>query len=1522
MIHKLKQWLALTGLVALGWLAPGLHQVASAQTVTTCHPAEEKGVDGPVDYGAYCWIDFTPLNLAQAKIGAGQAFRVNLRGGAYLTFSLRITPGNAAGDNMFSVAVPSWSGAAFGNSAFNEIPGRPILYQDTNNQNAPQDTVTLSGLTLHDNGSTELPFVFVAADGESSNAGETLSFTTSGAAWSLVSAPGESNPARNMPILSPATLVGNSTGVQTVNIAGTDAGPDGEGSYVFTTDNSPGTVTATMLGNGLQGVLFGVKYHTIGLSLTKTHVGEFKAGGTGTYIINTANTVTYPEINPPTTPQPIRVVDTLPAGLTYVSASGTGWSCSAVGQVVTCNTTSLQDLTTSRTFPPITLVVDIASDAPATLINLAEVSDPTTSTLVFNVCEVADNGVCPNSATSSTGHETDVLHSNLSTSTKSVLDKNGGEARPGDVLRYTITLVESDGVDATGISVDDHMPANVGNLTIIGTPAGSTDNSTTNGGNNGTGRVRINGITVPANGSVTIVYEVTIAGGTPDGTTIDNTAVVTNPDTAGAGASAVAPTVTVTPPQVPGAPGNKILYLYNTGNAAGNRYMNRTPQTNAGTARAMNEGATYEYLLNPVLAGTLQLTPGSTVRVELTVQRTGSGGGNTARSMSAQLYKKNGATYTSIGSDTVNFTSTTYHTETFTFTVPNTSAANLAAGNQLALRVTNTSSGGGTRSVNLNQFTGGLRSTVSFDTTTVINVDSVQPYANANCTGSPVTTPYVAGGTVYLCAVVSDPFGSDDIAPSPNGTIPSILVSDADGVAIGSGTMTQVASSTATKTFRYTYTVPPTTSLGAWTAKVTAWEGTEGTVIRTGSGTFDVAGPSPDLSTSSKTVEDRNGGDAMNGDVLRYTITLAESAGAAAGNVSVIDDMPAHVGSLTVISRPAGSTDSSTTGGGANGTGRLNITGITVPAGSSVAIVYEVTITGNPAAGTTIDNSADIDNPDGADETVSAPTVTVNASSGTQTGNKYLYLRNEATITRKLSRSRPTANGTTVAINAGNNQNEWELSPAIPNGETLALPTTIGGNVVIAATGTTGSNTNRTVRLSLWRGAQQLGNNTDITVSGTATGPTAYSFNITGIAPGTTLSPAQTLTLRIQNRGSGSRNIDVYQRNGATWTSSYSHLVFNTSTVINIDAAAAYSQPLSAGNGTKAAYIEDEHVYLRATVSDPFGTDDIGAVSVSIKNPTGVEVASGAMTPQPDTDATDGSLTYEFVFTVPTNAPLGGWTATVTAKEGVENMVDDVANIGFIVQGQVSLGKTWGLDATPGDTVMLTIAGATASTAGTSTAGGSTTAATGAAAGGATLTLGETFTTGSAGNYTVTLACVRTKDGVAVATSGIGLSRTIVMPADSGVACTWTNAKTVSLTVVKLSMVHSDPVNGTSNPKAIPGAFVDYLITIMNPSTVPVDPDSVWLTDMIPDELMMVVADLVAPGSGPVEFTDGSPASGLHLGISDVEFSSDGGATWAYVPTAGSDGTDALVKALRINPKGTFNPNNAAFQVRFRTRVR
>src|SRR5690606_19077884 len=100
---------------------------------------------------------------------------------------------------------------------------------------------------------------------------------------------------------------------------------------------------------------------------------------------------------------------------------------------------------------------------------------------------------------------------------------------------------------------------------------------------------------------------------------------------------------------------------------------------------------------------------------------------------------------------------------------------------------------------------------------------------------------------------------------------------------------------------------------------------------------------------------------------------------------------------------------------------RLDVTGITIPANGSVSIVYEVTIAGSAVAGTTIDNTAEIHNPDGADKVVSAATIRVAESGIVQSGDKYLYLRNESTITRKLSRSPPaTSNGIPVAINGAN----------------------------------------------------------------------------------------------------------------------------------------------------------------------------------------------------------------------------------------------------------------------------------------------------------------------------------------------------------------------------------------------------------------------------------------------------------------------------------------------------------------------
>src|SRR5205807_4951948 len=68
------------------------------------------------------------------------------------------------------------------------------------------------------------------------------------------------------------------------------------------------------------------------LTIAKTHVGaSFNQGQQGAqYTLTVTNGGSAPSSGT------ITVTDTLPSGLTFASGSGTGWSCSANGQLVTC----------------------------------------------------------------------------------------------------------------------------------------------------------------------------------------------------------------------------------------------------------------------------------------------------------------------------------------------------------------------------------------------------------------------------------------------------------------------------------------------------------------------------------------------------------------------------------------------------------------------------------------------------------------------------------------------------------------------------------------------------------------------------------------------------------------------------------------------------------------------------------------------------------------------------------------------------------------------------------------------------------------------------------------------------------------------------------------------------------------------------------------------------------------------------------------------------------------------------------
>lgn len=316
---------------------------------TTCSASTTKGT-APADYATYCWFDMSGYSDTLARSAAGQPFVVSLPGGATLSFTLKVS-----GNSLVARQVPTWTGGAFGNSAFQGITGKPVLYTVNNGSTV---TASLSGITVVANGSSGMPFVFVAADAESTNNGESLRFTTDGDPWTVLAQIAYGTAAA-YPVL---TGVGTNT-VNQVGVAGD------VGSYAFATAGNLRNVTAQLVAGGLQGALFGVKFPSADLAISKSHVGSFSAGGNGSYDIAVTNNGTG------ATSGITKVVDTLPAGLSYVSASGTGWTCGAAGQVVTCTNPSV--LANGASLPEITLNVSVAFNAPASVENVASVSNPT-----------------------------------------------------------------------------------------------------------------------------------------------------------------------------------------------------------------------------------------------------------------------------------------------------------------------------------------------------------------------------------------------------------------------------------------------------------------------------------------------------------------------------------------------------------------------------------------------------------------------------------------------------------------------------------------------------------------------------------------------------------------------------------------------------------------------------------------------------------------------------------------------------------------------------------------------------------------------------------------------------------------------------------------------------------------------------------------------------------------------------------------------------------------------------------------
>ena len=476
--------------------------------------------------------------------------------------------------------------------------------------------------------------------------------------------------------------------------------------------------------------------------------------------------------------------------------------------------------------------------------------------------------------------------SDLSTSTKTWTDPNGGDQNPGDTLQYTITLKETSGFAAANVSVTDNMPLNVGGFSVTTFPAGATDNSTPTGGTNNTGYLNISNISVPASGTATIVYTVAIANGTAPGTLINNTATVTNP--LGIGDTTIAPTVTVSASQIP-AKGNKPLYLYNGASTPAYKISRtQTPTNPAPSSVTIATGASQVWTQSPVLQDAVTLSPAINANVPVTLYLSSSASGTVTVSLACS------SGGTTIASQSKNI-ATALTAQQFNLSLNGVNQS-CPSGSAWQLTVRNTTGG----TVTAYPVSGTNRSLLLLPSQNVINVVGVNAYSTAY----PATTVpayFSPGNAIYTRATVSDPFGSFDIASA------TITIKDSNNTTVVNNVpMTQVFDSgTATKIFEYAYmTLPASGPGGSWTYSVTAQEGlaSENTPTANRVSTFPVVlMPSLTMLKTVSVASDPVNGTSPNakaipGAVMLYTIQVTNSGYGAvdAGTTIITDPVPAN----------------------------------------------------------------------------------------------------------------------------------------------------------------------------------------------------------------------------------------------------------------------------------------------------------------------------------------------------------------------------------------------------------------------------------------------------------------------------------------------------------------------------------------------------------------------------------------------------------------------------------------------------
>ncbi len=302
----------------------------------TCSPATTQGT-APPEWQTYCWLDFAGYNDVTAKSAAGQNFSFNLTDGSVMTLNVKTT--TAAATGIVARAAPSWTGAAVGNSAFIGIPGQPILYTATNGSSV---TVSLSAITITPppGAGATTAYMFIGADAESTDGTETLSFTTNGGNWTILDTVNPISGSQYPTYTNSGPTFSESGAGLTGNVGGYIVG-----------STTPTTVSTTLVGSGLQGAMFAVRFAS--LKLTKQILSSrinaadqftYNVKSTGTGAVLTSGTTTGAG-NGPFTSATVSLASGLPLTIDEAMAAGSVSTLASYRPSLTCTNAS----TTSST---------------------------------------------------------------------------------------------------------------------------------------------------------------------------------------------------------------------------------------------------------------------------------------------------------------------------------------------------------------------------------------------------------------------------------------------------------------------------------------------------------------------------------------------------------------------------------------------------------------------------------------------------------------------------------------------------------------------------------------------------------------------------------------------------------------------------------------------------------------------------------------------------------------------------------------------------------------------------------------------------------------------------------------------------------------------------------------------------------------------------------------------------------------------------------------------------------------------